>query len=86
MGTIEREGGTCYCTVLFFAPDGTLLGKHRNLMPTALERWWKRWSALTGVTPTPGSAWRCSPDHLPKLPYPEKACSGVRHDSGRKKA
>ena len=38
MGVIEREGGTCYCTVLFFAPDGALLGKHRKLMPTALER------------------------------------------------
>jgi nitrilase len=38
MGVIERELGTCYCTVLFFGPDGTLLGKHRKLMPTALER------------------------------------------------
>ena len=38
IGVIEREGGTCYCTVLFFAPDGNLLGKHRKLMPTALER------------------------------------------------
>jgi nitrilase len=38
MGAIEREGGTCYCTVLFFGPDGALLGKHRKLMPTALER------------------------------------------------
>jgi nitrilase len=38
MGVIERDGGTCYCTVLFFGPDGTLLGKHRKLMPTALER------------------------------------------------
>jgi nitrilase len=38
MGVIERELGTCYCTVLFFAPDGQLLGKHRKLMPTALER------------------------------------------------
>jgi nitrilase len=38
MGAIERDGGTCYCTVLFFAPDGTLLGKHRKRMPTALER------------------------------------------------
>src|SRR4030065_209625 len=26
IGVIEREGGTCYCTVLFFAPHGTLLG------------------------------------------------------------
>ena len=38
VGVIERELGTCYCTVLFFAPDGRLLGKHRKLMPTALER------------------------------------------------
>jgi nitrilase len=38
MGVIEREGGTCYCTALFFAPDGRLLGKHRKLVPTALER------------------------------------------------
>ena len=35
---IEREGGTLYCTVLFFDPRGTLLGKHRKLMPTAMER------------------------------------------------
>ncbi len=38
MGVIERELGTCYCSVLFFGPDGRLLGKHRKLMPTALER------------------------------------------------
>ncbi|MFN8571413.1 MAG: nitrilase-related carbon-nitrogen hydrolase [Gemmatimonadaceae bacterium] len=38
MGVIERDGGTNYCTVLFFGPDGTLLGKHRKLMPTAMER------------------------------------------------
>lgn len=38
VGVIERDGGTCYCTVVFFGPDGTLLGKHRKLMPTALER------------------------------------------------
>ena len=38
IGVIEREGGTLYCTVLFFAPDGRLLGKHRKLMPTASER------------------------------------------------
>ena len=38
MGVIERDGGTLYCTVLFFAPDGSLLGKHRKLMPTAMER------------------------------------------------
>jgi nitrilase len=38
IGVIEREIGTCYCTVLFFGPDGVLLGKHRKLMPTASER------------------------------------------------
>ena len=38
MGVIERDGGTLYCTVLFFAPDGRFLGKHRKLMPTAAER------------------------------------------------
>lgn len=38
IGVIERDGGTLYCTVLFFAPDGAYLGKHRKLMPTASER------------------------------------------------
>jgi nitrilase len=38
VGVIERDGGTLYCTALFFGPDGRLLGKHRKLMPTALER------------------------------------------------
>jgi len=38
VGVIERALGTLYCTVLFFAPDGRLLGKHRKLMPTAMER------------------------------------------------
>ncbi|MDZ7637503.1 MAG: nitrilase-related carbon-nitrogen hydrolase [Bryobacterales bacterium] len=38
MGCVERDGATLYCSVLFFGPDGTLLGKHRKLMPTAMER------------------------------------------------
>jgi nitrilase len=38
IGVIERDGGTLYCTVCFFAPDGALLGTHRKLMPTASER------------------------------------------------
>ncbi len=38
IGVIERDGGTLYCTVLFFSPEGELLGKHRKLMPTAMER------------------------------------------------
>lgn len=38
MGVIERAGYTLYCTVLFFDPQGQYLGKHRKIMPTALER------------------------------------------------
>jgi nitrilase len=38
IGVIERDGGTLYCTALFFGPDGSLLGKHRKVMPTAMER------------------------------------------------
>ncbi len=38
IGVIERDGGTLYCSVLFFSPDGALLGKHRKIMPTGSER------------------------------------------------
>ena len=38
IGVVERDGGTLYCTILFFAPDGTFLGKHRKVMPTGSER------------------------------------------------
>ena len=38
IGVIEKDGGTLYCTVLFFGPDGSLIGKHRKTMPTAMER------------------------------------------------
>jgi nitrilase len=38
VGVTERDGGTLYCCVLFFADDGRYLGKHRKLMPTASER------------------------------------------------
>ena len=38
INVIERDGGTLYCTVLFFSPDGKMMGKHRKLMPTAMER------------------------------------------------
>jgi nitrilase len=38
IGVVERDGGTLYCTVLFFSPQGLLLGKHRKIMPTASER------------------------------------------------
>ncbi|XP_057455939.1 bifunctional nitrilase/nitrile hydratase NIT4A-like [Lotus japonicus] len=38
MGVIERDGYTLYCSVLFFDSQGHYLGKHRKLMPTAMER------------------------------------------------
>ena len=42
VGVIERDSaysrGTLFCTLLYFGPDGSLLGKHRKLKPTAAER------------------------------------------------
>jgi nitrilase len=42
IGVIERDGdfsqGTLYCSLLYFDPDGNLLGKHRKLKPTGAER------------------------------------------------
>lgn len=38
MGVIERDGGTLYCTALFFDGVRGLIAKHRKLMPTGAER------------------------------------------------
>jgi nitrilase len=41
IGVIERathSRGTLYCSLLYFAPDGRLLAKHRKLKPTGAER------------------------------------------------
>jgi len=40
LGVTERDSLNCtlYCTLLYFGPDGRLLGKHRKLKPTGSER------------------------------------------------
>ena len=38
VGVNERDGGTIYNTLLYFAPDGSLADTHRKLMPTGSER------------------------------------------------
>jgi nitrilase len=54
VGVVERDGGTLYCTALIFGPNGTLLGKHRKLMPTAMERviWGSGDGSTLPVVPT----------------------------------
>ncbi|CAJ2510179.1 Uu.00g060790.m01.CDS01 [Anthostomella pinea] len=37
VGIIEKDGGTLYCTALLVGRDGSILLKHRKLMPTAAE-------------------------------------------------
>ena len=53
IGIIERagaRGGTLYCTLLYFGPDGSVIGKHRKLKPTAAER--SIWGEGNGSTLT----------------------------------
>lgn len=38
IGVMERDGGTLYCTLLYYGPGGDLLAKHRKLLPTGSER------------------------------------------------
>lgn len=58
LGIIEKDGefshGTLYCTILYLGPDGSLLGKHRKLKPTAGERliWGEGDGSTLTVIPT----------------------------------
>ena len=38
IGVVERDGATMHCAQLYYGSDGRLIGKHRKVMPTALER------------------------------------------------
>lgn len=38
VGAIEKRGGTLHCSTFGFERDGSLLGVHRKLVPTAAER------------------------------------------------
>jgi len=38
IGVIEKDEGTLYCTILILSKKGELLGTHRKVMPTAMER------------------------------------------------
>jgi len=38
VGINELDGGTLYNTLLYFAPDGAIVGRHRKLMSTGGER------------------------------------------------
>lgn len=56
IGVIERgDSGTLYCSVLYFDPQGRLIGKHRKLKPTAAERivWGEGDGTDLDVYPTP---------------------------------
>jgi nitrilase len=55
IGVNELDGGTLYDTLLYFAPDGTLVARHRKLMPTGGERtiWGMGDGSTLGVVRTP---------------------------------
>lgn len=50
LGVTEREsvGGSLHCALLYFDKNGNLIGKHRKLKPTGLERY--IWAESDGST------------------------------------
>lgn len=55
VGIIEKEGNTLYCTAIFLGADGRLLGRHRKLVPTGVERliWGRGDGSTLQVVATP---------------------------------
>lgn len=57
IGITEQDNlnGTLYCSMLYFSPEGELLGTHRKLKPTAAERiiWGEGDGSSLRVYPTP---------------------------------
>jgi predicted amidohydrolase len=71
-GVIERDEATLYCTVTFHAPDGSLAGKHRKVMPTGSERliWGFGDGSTLGAVETPwgrAGAAICWENYMPQL-------------------
>lgn len=54
IGVVERDGGTLYSSALYLSPNGELLGKHRKLMCTGVERyvWGNGDASMMPVFPT----------------------------------
>ncbi len=72
VGIIERDGGTLYCTALYLAPDGSISGTHRKLMPTAGERlvWGFGDGSTIGTVDSPHgrfAATICWENYMPQL-------------------
>jgi len=72
VGVIERDGGTLYCTAVYIGADGSLLGKHRKLMPTASERliWGQGDGSTLEVFDSPAgrfAATICWENYMPQL-------------------
>ncbi|MFH1572254.1 MAG: nitrilase-related carbon-nitrogen hydrolase, partial [Gemmatimonadota bacterium] len=94
IGVIERgsggDRGTLYCTLLYFGPDGRLLGKHRKLKPTAAERliWGEGdGSTLTAIDTPFGTVGGliCWENYMPlarTAMYPPEVAGQVAGDSG----
>ncbi len=72
VGVIEHDGGTLYCSAVYFSADGALIGKHRKLMPTASERliWGQGDGSTMEVFDSPAgrfAATICWENYMPQL-------------------